>query len=373
MAQQKKWHETLYTYVWVFKVGRGFAACIRLPQNIGFLYDMGASDDFSPRKFVEDNIFPKLTKFKDANQVKRQVAQLIFSHPHGDHITEIAGSNKSTSDQDSFIDAALVTCPHDKEYSEELTGKYKDEKTDFSRINNPDSQADLIKKYKAMIKGRCLPLQTISSKDASIPNVEYGIFYVRPPVCDDFYQKDDQKYSNSISLVFYYRHGNQNILIPGDITPDIFEKVLDCDGDVERRYTNFNSSEESEDSKKNTGTQSKLGNLLNKHGLSILIPSHHGLESGHCKKLYDYIAGGKPDLNVISEKRHTGKNDGSIHPDYQSQNGAKGLEVDIKGKKEKRYSVTTREGHMLIVSKGTDMKPHVYLRDDPNDLLNIVP
>jgi len=364
----KKWHETLYTYIWIFKIGRGLAIFIRLPQNIGFLYDMGASDDFSPCKFIADNIIPNLAKFKDTNNIEKEIAQLIISHPHGDHISEVPNNDKECP----FFNADLITCPHDKEYKEELADEYRDEKTDFSRINNPDSQADLMEKYKALIEKRCLPLQTISSKNVSIPNVEYGIFYVRPPVCNELY-KDDQKYSNSISLIFYFRHGNQNILIPGDITPDTFEKVLDCDDDVERRYTNFNSHNDSEDSKKNTGTQSKLGDLLTKYGLSILVAPHHGLESGYCEKLYNYIEGGKPDLNVISEKRHTKKNDGSIHPNYQSQNGAKGLTVDIKGTQEKRHSVTTREGHILIVFKGTDAKPHVYLRETPEELLEIVP
>lgn len=224
-----------------------------------------------------------------------------------------------------------------------------------------------------MTNERKLPLQTISAKDVSVPNVEYGIYYVRPPVCNTLYEKDDQKYSNSISLAYYLRHGNQNILMPGDITPEAFEKVLNCDDDVERRYTNFNSNKDSEDSKINTGTQSKFKDLLTKYGLSILVCPHHGLESGYCAKLYNYIAGGKPYLNVISEKRHIGQNEGTIHPNYQSSNGAKGLEVDVKGKKEKRYSVTTRDGHILVVFKGTDIVPHVYIRDNPKDLLNIVP
>jgi len=368
----KKFYETLYTYIWIFNIGRGFASLIRLPQNIGFMYDMGASDDFSPRRFIEDNIVPKLSKFTDSYGHKRKIAQLIISHPHADHITEISSSNRNRY-ENRFIDSGLITCPHEKEYPSDLAKEYEDEKTDFSRITNQNDQKWLIDKYKSMIEKRKLPLQTISAKDVSVPNVEYGIYYVRPPACNTLYENDDQKYSNSISIVYYLRHGNQNVLIPGDITPEAFEKILNCDIDVERRYTNFNSNIDSEDSIKNTGTQSKLGNILTKYGLSILVCPHHGLESGYCTKLYDYIGGGKPYLNIISEKRHTGKSEGKIHPNYQSSNGAKGLEVDIKGKKEKRYSVTTREGQILVVFKGTDIVPHVYMRDKPEDLLNITP
>jgi hypothetical protein len=368
----KKWYETLYTYLWIFNIGRGFSAFIRLPQNIGFICDMGSSDNFSPRKFIEDNIITKLNKFTDSYGKQRKIAQLIISHPHADHITEISSSNKDQQ-ENRFIDAALITCPHAKEYPAELAKEYKDEKTDFTRITNQKDQKWLVDKYQNMIKDRNLPLQTISSKDVSVPNVDYGIYYVRPPSCNILYKNDDQKYSNSISFVYYLRHGNQNILIPGDITPEAFEKVLCCDSDVERRYTNFNSNIDSEDSKKNTGTQSKLGHILTKYGLSILVCPHHGLESGYCTKLYNYIAGGKPYLNIISERRHIGNSEGKIHQNYQSSNGAKGIDVDVKGKIEKRYSATTREGHILIVFKGTDIVPHVYLRDKPEDLLNIVP
>lgn len=67
----KQWYETIYTYIWIFNIGRGFAAFVRMPQNIGFICDMGASDDFSPRKFIEGYIIPKLNKFTDTNGRKK--------------------------------------------------------------------------------------------------------------------------------------------------------------------------------------------------------------------------------------------------------------------------------------------------------------
>ena len=368
------WERTQYTYIWVFNVGRGLAIFVRLPQNIGIIYDLGSSEDFSPRKFIEKNIIPKINKFTDINGYKRRIAQLIISHPHTDHISEIS-STETNQQEENFIDAGLVTSPHKKDYPSDIAYKYKDEKADFDRIakTNQKSQAWLVDKYLKSIEKRKLPLQTIGAKNVSIPNVEYGIYYVRPPACNKLHEKDDLKYSNSVSIVFYYRHGNQNIVIPGDITPEAFEKVLSCDADVERRYTNFNSDYDSDDSKINTGTQAKLKDLLTKYGLTIFVPSHHGLESGYCPKLYNYIQGGKPRLNVISEKRHVGEKAGSIHQAYQNSDGVKGVEVDIEGKKETRCLVSTRQGHILIVFKGSDIKPHVYLRNKPEDLLSIVP
>jgi hypothetical protein len=81
----------------------------------------------------------------------------------------------------------------------------------------------------------------------------------------------------------------------------------------------------------------------------------------------------KPILNVISEKRHTGENDGAIYPRYQCSDGAFGCNVDVDGKISRRCSVSTSNGHhVLIVLRGTCMPPTVYLRTNPRDLLNLI-
>lgn len=360
MGKNKKWYETLYTYFWVFNVGRGLAICARFPQNYGFIYDEGSSDDFSPRKFMEENIVGYFDKYDG-----KQFAQVILSHPHADHIAEIA------NESGKYYETGLWTCPHDKDHS---SSEYKDEKVNFKRINNPDDKKSLIDSYRNAYAKRTLPLQTIRKDDATVPNVEYGIFYARPPECEELYPSDDQKYSNSISMVFYMRHGNQNILIPGDITPEAFEKVLEGDISVERRYSYFDSSKGTKTDHLKTGTQPILKNLLEANGLSVYVAPHHGLESCYCDKIYDYLKGGKPDINVISDKRITGENDGKIKDKYQKAEGANGLTVNIEGEEKFRYSVSTKNNHhILIVFKGTGSKPSIYLRKDPKELLDIVP
>ncbi|MCK4393726.1 MBL fold metallo-hydrolase [Candidatus Bipolaricaulota bacterium] len=363
----KKWYDTLYTYIWVFNVGRGLAIFIRLPQNYGIVYDMGASDDFSPRDFIATHILPNLTQYKDEKGEKRAVAQIILSHPHADHIYEIAGN-------DSCHDAALWTCPHDKEYPPGPRKEYEDERVDFERVTNPDGSEDLIEEYRQAYEDRSLPLQTIKRGEARVPNVEYGIYYVRPPECDKMHPDSDQDYTNSTSLVLYLRHGKQNILLPGDITPASLERVLACDKGVERRYTFFTEGLGCEDDHCKTGDQPVLGETLQNCGLSILIAPHHGLESGYCEELQNHVSGGKPDLNVISEKRHIVEGEGTVDPRYSGEEGSSGLTVDIEGTEKFRRSISTRDGHhILIVFKGTDGYPHVYLRKDAEDLVNIVP
>ena len=79
----KKWYETLYTYIWVFNTGRGLSSIIRLPNNIGILYDLGCKDDFSPTEFITDNIVPHLSKYKpqESKGDSTAIAQCILSHP----------------------------------------------------------------------------------------------------------------------------------------------------------------------------------------------------------------------------------------------------------------------------------------------------
>jgi len=354
MARDKHWYDTLYTYIWLFNTGRGLSVCIRLPHNLGIIYDLGSNNDFSPVKFMLENIIPRLKN--------SSIAQCILSHPHADHISEI----------DFIIDRelnpSLLTCPNDKENQDE------DQKVDFERIIRDDNQ-DIINKYREAYKERNLPLQTIQkSSFGTAPNLEYGIYYLRPGYVALIHDNDSQKYCNGLSIVLYLRHRNQSILIPGDITPEVFKEVINGGSGVERRYTYFRNEPPGtpSDFHKQTSSQPILRDLLQERGLSVLIAPHHGLESGFCKELFEVIKDNKPQINVISEKRHLSDSDGEVSQNYQSPNYSKGINVNIEGENESRYSVSTRNGHhILMIFEGTNSHPRIYLRKDPKELLNI--
>lgn len=359
MATSRKWHQTLYTYIWVFNTGRGLSVCIRLPHNVGVLYDLGRSEAFSPAEFVSEHIAPSLTRYE-----KRRLAQCFLSHPHADHIAEI---REIADDDDSraLLHPYLLTCPNDKAEGEEVN---------FGRVETDDN-AEIIRAYRDAYEDRKPPLRTIgNSVPCSVPSVEYGFYYMAPPQVDAVHQDSDQLYCNGLSLVVYLRHGNQSVLVPGDITPDVLRSVLDCGASIERRYTYLGSTDSDDDDlHERTSTQPVLSSLLSERGLSVLVTPHHGLESGYCQELFDAIRGGKPGINVISEKRHLSTSDGQVDECYQSKHGAIGLDVDIDGEMDRRYSVSTRDGHhILLIFKGTDGKPHVYLRSKPEELLEIV-
>jgi len=349
------WSTSLQTYIWVFSIGRGNAIFVRTGLNQGFVLDMGGGTLFDPARFIREHFVPQLDKYQNA-----AIAQTVLSHPHADHIAQCEEASDGKA-----LRPALLTCPNDKTQSESL---------DWSRIEDPIGQnKELIDTYKKLFERRNPPLQTICyDSPRTIPNLEYGIFYVRPPVCDKLHT-EDTKYGNATSIVFYLRHGSHSILVPGDITPEAMNIILDQGYGLEKRYTVFDSSAEERYPNWHVETkeQPSLRSVLGSRGLSILVAPHHGLESCFCPELFDAMNGGKPRLNVISERRQKNTTPGRIHPRYQSQDGASGENVEIEGTTERRYSVTTVGGHhILIVFSGTG-RPRVYADPNPDRLLEI--
>jgi hypothetical protein len=352
------WEASYETQIWIFSIGRGMAAFVRTGLNHGFIIDMACSEEFQPIEFIREMFSKKLTKYKDF-----RIAQAVLSHPHRDHIQqcEHLGNGKPLHPQ-------LLTCPNDRQAGEEF---------DWDRIGDDrEGSAELVQNYRNLFAGRNPPLQTIQydTNRQLACDLEYGLYYLRPPVCDSLHPTDDNKYGNATSVMLYLRHGINAILFPGDMTPEGMERVLDDGKGVEKRYTIFKPSftRDHPDWHQKTSDQPGLGTLLDEYGLSILVAPHHGLESCYSEKLYETIQGGKPQLVVISEKRHTQPQDGSIHANYQCADGASGLNVWVDGEKQKRYSVSTANGHhILIVFNGTGI-PKVYLENDPKDLLEIL-
>jgi len=174
-----------------------------------------------------------------------------------------------------------------------------------------------------------------------------------------------------MSLILFYRHGKHTVLIPGDITPDCLKHILDEGDGLEKRYTVFDrqAKEDNPEWHHKTNEQPSLKSLLQQYGLSVFVAPHHGLESGFSEDLYMAV-NDKPSVVVISEKRHTSDTDGSIDSRYQCSDGASGLSVDVEGVVENKFSVSTKNGHhILIFIEGTGGVPKVFLDKDPEKLL----
>lgn len=351
MNNSPNWSKSFDTYIWVFNVGRGLSVFIRTPNNHGILYDLGSSDEFSPLDFLGENIIPYISKYQ-TNGKDTQLAQVIISHPHADHITEI--------DKLKNFSLGLLTCPHNKNNEEGF---------DFNAIEEHDN----LNIYKESYKERSLPLQTIqyTSQYTTPIQAEYGIYYIRPPKVRDIHSESDHKYVNGCSIILYYKYGPNTILIPGDITPECLKHILDEEDAVEKRYSIFSYTSKYRNWHRETTVQPSLSKQLSLKGLSILIAPHHGLKSNFCVDLYNVIKDGKPNLVIISEKRHLSENDGKVDARYQSESGAKGFDVIIEGKTEKnRFSVTTRNGHHFLIKFTSNNIIKVYGESDPKNLLN---
>lgn len=358
-----KWYETAFTYAWIFNTGRGLSVCIRLATGVGIIYDLGCSDEFSPTGFIAEHIAPYLKKYHDCS-----IAQCLMSHPHADHIQEVEAIIWR-NDKKPALYPYLVTCPNDKAKGEEV---------DFSRIITKDNE-ELIGKYRETYKDRNPPLQTIQAssndKDPKVPNLEYGLYYMVPPRVGAVHKNDNHLYGNGLSLVLYLFHGKQSLLIPGDITPPVMKEVLAGGEGIEKRYTYFSSNAPNgvpDDFHSKISSQPTLKKLLGNRGLSVLVAPHHGLESCYSPELFGAIKDSKPQINVICEKRHLSSSDGKVDSRYQCSEGAKGLRVDIDGEEEICYSVSTRNGHhILIIFQDGKATPRIFLRKDPEDLLKI--
>lgn len=188
------WNNNFSSYIYIFNVGRGCSIFIRTPNNYGIIYDLGSSDDFSPLEFIKENFIPNLTTYKDERNKVNDIAQLVISHPHYDHISDI--------DKLKNISIGLITCPHNKS---------EDESFDFSTVENSDKLAS----YRKLYEERCLPLQTIKhTSHHTTPNpAEYGIYYVKPPKVKELHPDNDSKYVNGCSIILYYKYANNSILI----------------------------------------------------------------------------------------------------------------------------------------------------------------
>ena len=357
------WYNSNRLQVVVFNVKRGLAMFLHLPNNLGIVLDLGVNEDFSPIDFINDNIISHLSKYNG----NRSIAQLIVSHPHADHIAQAKRYNELSS-----IKTGLVTLPHDH-----VVPGQPDERVDFDRIENDDNK-HLIEQYKKLYYERKPPLQTIDP-DMCPPgsfNIDYGIYYMRPPEVAQIHQKSDQEYANGLSLCVFVRYGEQTLWVTGDVTPDVHKDILCCTDSIERRYTSFSTSSNTTDKKttiiKTSGQPSPV-ELFNKYGLDLLVTPHHGLESGFSEDLFDLIPDNKTTLNIVSEKRHTtSSDDGSVDQRYSSDKYVRGTYVDIEGENVRRKMISTRNEHHILVAMGDDIsRPKVYMRKNPKHLLQL--
>ena len=345
------WYNSYDTFIWIFNVGRGSASFVRTSLNQGVIIDISCSSEFSTTDFILDTLHQNLGYYE-----KNKIAQAILTHPHHDHISDCGPLSENIK-----LYPTLITCPNDKDANDAVK---------WDRIKNRDGNKSIVK-YRALYDKRQLPLQTIrhTSSYTTAHDLEYGIYYVRPSVCEELH-KDDNEYGNSLSMVTYLRYGDNSILFPGDITPQAMEKILNQSEGVEKRFTVFNKHTQAAHPRWTTETfdQPSLKSRLKEYGLSILVAPHHGLESCYSPELYAAIKNDKPGIVAISEMYGAGEGQGKIDGRYQSKDGSRGQYVKTAGEDEFCHSITTKSNHILIRFNGSGT-PRIYRENRIEDLM----
>ena len=359
------WSNSTQTFIWIFPVGRGNAVFLRTALNQGFIVDMGEGEDVDPAEFVREHFLPKLDEYKD-----HKIAQVILSHPHTDHIAQ-CGELAENTDEDATEDKGegededlyptLLTCPNDKTEAEEVN---------WDRFS--ESGSEIRQTYRDLFAKRQPPLQTIDYDSVHKANdLEYGVYWVRPPVCDKLHPSDDNKYGNAISVMLYLRHGVHSILCPGDCTPEAMDLILDNADGSEKRFTQFHDAAP-DDWHTATSDQPDLCDLLENDGLTVLMAPHHGLESCYSEKLYSTIRDGKPRLVIISERRLAKEGDGKTDDRYTNGSGGAGVSVEYEGEKAQKTYLTTKNGHHILCLFSGAGQPRIYADKDPTALLKVL-
>jgi len=95
----------------IFNVGGALSSYIEA-YGKKILLDIGSSMDFNP---IIDFLFPLFNRRYGKSMEKRNIDQLIISHPHYDHLSAI-------KEFDAHFTATLITCPNDNQPQDK---KYK--------------------------------------------------------------------------------------------------------------------------------------------------------------------------------------------------------------------------------------------------------
>ncbi len=252
----------------IFNVEHGFCAFIKSPNNYGLMIDCGKRDGFSPIKWVRS--FYNYGNKKITYHQGRRIAELIITHLHEDHFTDVGSFYKNKEDKPK-------TLLRDKN-----TLKFIDEKIKETSDDNPKKE----------ILEQFARFQKEYDRDVE-KNVEWGFDYF------DYRQlsyKDAEainsnrdKIINNRSYIIAIGYAGKKILIPGDIEKEGWEKAL--------KY-------------------SLMREIIK--GTNFFVTSHHGRESGCNPDMLKYT--GIHDIYIVSARAK----DNTFYSFYSKPGNAKG-------------------------------------------------
>lgn len=160
----------------------------------------------------------------------------------------------------------------------------------------------------------------------------------------------------------FLRYGYNTVLFPGDMPTEGMLHLLSEKEGVQKRFTRFapNFKLKYPLWHEKTSNQPSLKQCHAKYGISVLIASHHGLESGYSPELYRSMKGGKPGIVLISEKKHKTVHNGSVDSKYRSSDGAQGRFVNVEGKSDEYFSYSTANDEHILIKFDNYRTPDIY-------------
>lgn len=280
----------------IFNVGGALSTYTEF-DNKKLLIDIGKSQSFNP---ILDFLLPVYQKRNNSkstiNSAKYHIDQLLISHPHNDHISNII-------DFDEHFYADLLTCPNSN------NGMPSGHKINWGKF---DEESTNIKKLKEMLLDRKPPLRTTSDQNEFI-------YYLPSKEVENNSELSNESYCNNISIVVFLIVNQHRIFFPADIQKLGMVELID----------------------NNHYLKNKL-----KGGVDVLITPHHGLRSSFSTYMFEQMKNGKTNcLNVVSEKVNT-SDKREVDSRYSTAEYCKG-ENNIGGN-EIHYQVKTSRGHLLI-------------------------
>lgn len=313
----------------VFNVGGALSSYIEI-GNIKLMVDVGSGDDFSPVKDFLVPLFERRGYLQyDYNGLKKyRISQLIISHPHKDHLSDIQKF-------DDHIYPFWLTTPNSNSIPK----------------NNPininwnaiDSKDDENVKY---LRTKMLPRRAMPFKVADTTTMSLAYLYPRSVENSDSL-KEDNSYTNDVSLSVFFKGDKYSVFFPGDIQKQAMHELLSDESELSQNGRN------------------KLKARL-KEGVDFLVCPHHGLKSSFSTDLFSCMKDGKTNkLNIVSEKP-TKKNDTrQVDSRYSTSDYCQGNN-NLSTNEGPVYQRKTSNGHIFIDDNGK-----VSISPDIEDIIDL--
>jgi hypothetical protein len=280
----------------IFNVGGALASYLEYDQK-QILIDIGTCNSFNP---ITNFLVPLFEIREGKGSGKKNIDQLIISHPHNDHLSTI-------KDFDRYFTATLVTCPNDNSGQDE---RYK---VKWNLVDNP---SDEFVKYLRdnVLPGRTLPLRPTNP-------VNQFLYFIPPRECEGNNDLESKNYTNNLSIAFYFRINGHTLFMPGDLMKDGMEYLI----------------------KHESSLRSKLN-----EGVDILVTPHHGLKSSFSTYLFDHMKDKKTRcLNIVPEQPTTEDSNRVVDSRYSSSDFCMGIN-NLSTRESIVCQKKTSTGHIFI-------------------------